>query len=373
MNTTENVLFLDVNREYINPSSSVIRELLEIRFTNVYIFGPGYVSSNQLHEGVEAFIKNKNIEVVITTEYVFFSDYMKPYLKSSIQDSRTSFISRFEISDCCESIFKDMNDYFKSYLGHKYLFMLQTDYYNIKDEYLFELERQSNMNIVGFGSDLVTDLSDLPYVSYEQFYPKVNNKWLDFCNQNVNRIISTPHFLSMSELNFRSIDSKQMRVSLSGVGYWFRKEVFKNLSRSAVKIHKPRISQLLRIMMKLGLNVLGNKYLLNLYKTDFIESISNSKIAFTCGSGLKWPLRKFFEIPAQGTILICYPFKSANDWGFKSWENCIFVESPDQVLKAIEYLQENPAVAEKIAYKGYQLVKDRHSTKAKLWIFDKLS
>ena len=52
------VLFLDVDAEYLNPTRSLVRGIAS-RLGTVVFFGPGYVSSEILHEGLELFTKKK--------------------------------------------------------------------------------------------------------------------------------------------------------------------------------------------------------------------------------------------------------------------------------------------------------------------------
>ena len=88
-------------------------------------------------------------------------------------------------------------------------------------------------------------------------------------------------------------------------------------------------------------------------------------------SGLRWPLRKFFEIPAQGTILICYPFKNAEQYGFKSWENCVFIERPEEIIDTLLKLSKDSNLSEEIAFRGFTLVKEKHCDKEKGYLLEK--
>ena len=42
--------------------------------------------------------------------------------------------------------------------------------------------------------------------------------------------------------------------------------------------------------------------------SQFINRIRNTKFVYTCGSMMKFPVTKFFEIPSQSSVLICDEF-----------------------------------------------------------------
>ncbi len=50
------VLFVDVDAEYLNPTRSLVRGIAS-PLGMVDFFGPGYVSSEVLHQGLEVFTK----------------------------------------------------------------------------------------------------------------------------------------------------------------------------------------------------------------------------------------------------------------------------------------------------------------------------
>lgn len=51
--------------------------------------------------------------------------------------------------------------------------------------------------------------------------------------------------------------------------------------------------------------------------------ISRSKVSFTNGSAAQIPVRKFFEIPAYGSLLAAEPFYNASSLGFKDGINYV--------------------------------------------------
>jgi hypothetical protein len=76
------------------------------------------------------------------------------------------------------------------------------------------------------------------------------------------------------------------------------------------------------------------------------------------------PIRKFFEIPALGTLLVCRPFKGFAAAGFQDGLNCLVAE-PDQILDVHRDLQANPERAEQIASAGQRFMIETHSLNAR--------
>ena len=52
------------------------------------------------------------------------------------------------------------------------------------------------------------------------------------------------------------------------------------------------------------------------------------------------PIRKFFEIPAAGSVLVCQPFAGFNNAGFVDRENCVICE-PAEIVEAHHWLTED--------------------------------
>ena len=97
---------------------------------------------------------------------------------------------------------------------------------------------------------------------------------------------------------------------------------------------------------------------------DFRQRLAMSRYAYTCGSGLDMPIRKFFEIPAGGTVLACRPFTGFADAGFVDGVNAVVCE-PQDIMDVHRTLVADPARAQRIADSGRRLVAQYHSTAAR--------
>jgi len=90
----------------------------------------------------------------------------------------------------------------------------------------------------------------------------------------------------------------------------------------------------------------------------------DARYGFTCGSVLRWPIRKYFEIPGSGAVLAA---ERCNGWealGFVDGENAVCCEAAD-ILEVNRWLAQEPERAQAIATAGHKLVRECHTTKAR--------
>jgi len=92
----------------------------------------------------------------------------------------------------------------------------------------------------------------------------------------------------------------------------------------------------------------------------YAKEINKAKIFFTCGSNLKYPILKFFEVPACKTLLIAEPNNDILELGFKDAENFIACNFTNFEEKAKYYLNNNRS-REEIINNGYHFIQRNHS------------
>lgn len=90
-----------------------------------------------------------------------------------------------------------------------------------------------------------------------------------------------------------------------------------------------------------------------------------SFVNFVCGSGLKYPVRKFFEIPAALSAMIAYPCTGFSDFGFKDGENVV-VSTPEGFGKAARLLMNNSRLRDRIRKNAWQLIQEQHSVRKRV-------
>jgi hypothetical protein len=76
------------------------------------------------------------------------------------------------------------------------------------------------------------------------------------------------------------------------------------------------------------------------------------------------PIRKFFEIPAVGCLLVCRRFRGFEEAGFRDGVNCVVAE-PDDLADVHFELSAHPERYEAMARQGQKLILEKHSVDAR--------
>ncbi|RSL29030.1 glycosyltransferase family 1 protein [Salibacterium salarium] len=97
---------------------------------------------------------------------------------------------------------------------------------------------------------------------------------------------------------------------------------------------------------------------------NYAMEINKAKIFFTDDSIYKYPINKYFEIPACNTLLLATGSKELRDLGFKDNETFVEINENNYLEKARYYLT-NEKERNRIAKQGYELVRKRHSTEVR--------
>lgn len=359
------LLYLDFNMQYTNPTRNYIPHLMKM-LGDVDIYGPGYVSKSVLAKGVKEFYKKHGpYDLIITNEQIVMApEEIKIYSVDKVYSYYVGHYSfQFPIELVEETVF-EMDDFFSSETSPKVLFLLQSDYYYFSEERVRKLEN-IGAYIVGLGKQFYSKLSDLPFIKKESFFEFCTDEWWRFIEKNDNKIINLPHFVAENEFYFGDIDYRKPKVIVPGVNYFLRKEVINKLKEKDMIAYKNKMyNKVFSLMYRMGIKVFNNPLLINLYNELFRKQIRDFKYAYTCGSGLSIPLRKFFEIPALGTLLLATAFKGARDAGFVDGETYIECDHTN-ILDKVDWLEANPNEASHIARQGQRMVWEKHSIHAR--------
>lgn len=353
------VLFLDANLLYVNPTRNLLPSLLR-RLGDLTFFGPGYTGEDVLRLGLKHFVKrNGPFDVVVATEHI-----TRAALISSIEQTypiyRRNYVSRISIEEL--GYLGAIHEAFDSLGGIKVITLLETDYYNMAQTHVHELET-SGAYVVGWGSEFLMPAKVTESVE-ESFSLRAGDQWLDFVRRRPDRIISLPHFVDETEVGGTQLQSRPSAWSVVGSNYAAREHVRTNLSNANIKWRGKGLNQVQAGLTKLRLNAYNKKFGIQLLNHFFRRAIAGSRYSYTCGSSLRYPIRKFFEIPALGSVLVCQPCAGFEALGFRDGENAIACE-PDEIIEMHSALEGDPDRAQDIASAGRALVQQRHSLEAR--------
>lgn len=348
------ILLLDINYKYLNPTKHLLSEMI-IKYMGAKPFGPGYVSEEILHEGIHKFVQqNGRFDLVMASEQIIFADLWQGKIHE--QALRQNYSYNFEDSQLnsrlslCQSL--------KEILLPRVALLVETDYYNININQIERLEKYFEL-VVGWNAQFVKRIEELPHLKSEKFYKYASDNWVNFAKNNHEKIVPIVHFLSNKEFNFKPLNARPALITVPGVQYARRQLVSSKLS----KVESLRDSSY-RLSSRVGSRVMGipkfKDQSIKLRRRLFQTQISRVKFAYTCGSGLDWPLRKFFEIPALGTLLLASPSSGFRELGFKDRYN-FFQCEPEHAVELARELTRYDNDLQKTSDRSRALIRDKHS------------
>jgi hypothetical protein len=356
------LLYIDICSSWINPTNPLILALLRLG-ADVVCYGPGFVDEDVLNAGLDKFVeKHEGFDFHVATilnlelrevEILYYSRYAFPTY-------------RFELVKAFAS---DAAAFLKRSNVPKILFLTGLDTYALSEEYA-QLIAELNGHIVAWAggfSKPISEFNDV-FVS-EEYYARYKGKrdfgrWHDVVSKFKRKFINLGHFIAETEFAWNSLSYRRDKVVVPGQMYVRREAARRKLAEQGDLARTGQFKFLVSAMDHLGLRPHARPLLRLLYNQTFVQSIRSARYAYTDGSGDDYPIRKFFEIPALGTLLLCTPCAGFEQLGFSDRKNAVVV-APDTIGDAVEWLRKSPNQAQEIADAGRRLIWDRHSLHAR--------
>jgi Glycosyl transferases group 1 len=311
-------------------------------------------------------------------------DHSIKYCYSIVQNSTNfNFILQLPLKKNA-NFYLDVFDYLFSLNQIPKLFVLHCDMHalnsDIKERFdglgkdVFEKYISKIQGIIWvYREEYMKDVNDLPEAYRDPFMtakdgyfsPKENTRRI---KKMVPTIIELPLCVNTNEMH----TGKRIHfwdASVIGDGYLTRKIAKRNIAAAkGISLAPYNIA-----------NRVKNKFVNILYKSrvagaDKISAINystshmvqdfflkRSNMSFTCGSGYMYFVRKFFEIPASGSVLLGYTPDFATDYGFKHEHNYFFT-TPENVVESIRVIKANPLLKREIKKNAWKLISGLHTT-----------
>ena len=357
---TARLLYVDVNASFGNPTRNLLPVAL-MKACDVRFFGPGYVSSDVLARGLPAFIDQYGpFDAAASNTLVLFSDASDPARYAKAVRANYAYDGGSDDLLYLPIIAKQ----FSALSIPRLALLLENDFYNWTAKERDGIDTAADF-FIGFGQEFCPFVADMPHLKSERFAAITTDVWADFCRSNSHRVASLLHFVADSEFSISPLASRHDDWSVMGVQYHARQVARDALLKSDITpVIDTRLRKLLFLLKKLRL-VRGEKRLVQkLLNADFMARIAATRYSYTCGSALDMPIRKFFEIPASGSVLVCRPFHGFQEAGFIDGKNCMIVE-PEEIMDAHRVLVKDPDLAQRLASAGQHLVMEKHSLAAR--------
>jgi hypothetical protein len=355
------LLFIDVYARYLNPTNSLHPGMLRLACESMF-YGPGFVDSDELDAGVERFIeKHGPFDVVATpniewnlagNEFRFYHRYTWPTFDAAVLQKFSGDISAF----------------MKRTTLRKIIFLTGLDVYAINDRHA-GIIADEDAYFVTWAAGFSRPLSDLPVFAKEEFYARKSGQrqlgvWHQLVEDYKEKFISLGHYVAENEFFWGALSGRSNQVIVPGQGYERRRLAHDKLRLSGRLRRTGYFRAVMATLDRLHLRPYARPLLQNAYNAVFVQEIRDVRYAYTDGYGYDRPIRKFFEIPALGTILLCTPCAGFRELGFVDRQSAVEVD-PEYLPGAIEWLDADPVRAQTIAAAGRDLIWDKHSTQAR--------
>jgi hypothetical protein len=93
---------------------------------------------------------------------------------------------------------------------------------------------------------------------------------------------------------------------------------------------------------------------------EYAQEINKAWLTLCCGSKMKYPVMKYFEIPAAGSIVYGDYFDELGDLGFIPDENMIQIDKSD-IMGQLHSIRGNKNFMNDIIYNGMELIRTKYS------------
>lgn len=363
------ILYIDIFAESINPTAALTPLLFRTVTPNTIFYGPGLVSRTILENGLRRFIDRAGpFDVAVFGPNIpILSD------DENAAVAATEYLSRFAaLAPDPMLILTFLNDVLHEAtdipIRTKILSTLNFDYYACSNAQIERIHAGS-FHIVGPNRQAVCKLAELPNYAREERHFRRKSKRLcdayaEFVSQYPERIVTAFHFVAETEFTFRHSEARRYKINIPGVEYVLRRRARKAIANSEFMLAPKRVFNLYRLLGKLGVEPFARYVPLNLYHAAFREGLIDSQLVYTARGGFGIPIRKFFEIPAAGALMICTPPHGFGALGFHDGEHYIEAD-PEALPNVVTALSHDAERVSRIAQQGQALVFDQHSLAAR--------
>jgi Glycosyl transferases group 1 len=363
-------LYVDIDLIQINPTANYFPQLIEAAVPNVSFYGPGFSSPDVLAKGLLDWIRETG-----PYEFIFIGPN-SPILASNLDDDVIRRTLRYMRRSTAHrhadaQIVAFLADLFaalpKVDIEHRVANSLNFDYYAATAAQVQRLQ-DLNLTLIGPNEQFVRPFAELPeFVVQEKHYQRkkagLSDCWFDFLHAHPERVITALHYVVPSEFSYTPIHLRRPVVAVPGVEYHLRKKANAELRRSGVRMAPKSYFYLFRILNRLGMPVYAHPMGLHMYNQAFQRTLKTSRYVYTAPGGFGLPVRKFFEIPAAGALLLCRPCTGYRELGFVDGVHYLSAE-PNDLPDLLQELARTGA-GHDVAISGRKVTANKHSLQAR--------
>ncbi len=359
------LLYVDVAARAINPTATLMPLLIRAAVPDAMFYGPGYTARETLGRGILRFVDgNGPFDAVVFGPHV-------PLLSVGARaaEGMLDYLRRFTV---LPSLGPELGAFLTDIdanagrvdTGLRIASLLNYDYYATTPAQMERLEAL-RLHVLGPNRQFVSSIGELPDFAREERHfrrkaARLSDSFADFVAARPERVLTAVHFVGEAEFAFRALDARASEIAVPGAEYVLRARAMQALRRSGLGMAPKRIFALFRILRRLGAPVFSRSLPQRVYQQSFFDSLADTRFVFTARGGFGIPVRKFFEIPAAGAVMLCTPPVGFAGLGFRNGETHVEVE-PEGLPDIVADLRRDPARAARIAVQGQEACFARHS------------
>ena len=165
--------------------------------------------------------------------------------------------------------------------------------------------------------------------------------------------------VSETEFYWDRIEKRSSAWMVQGARY-YKSFTSRKLEKTWYPMQGEALANWISFLNEFDPKLLTKPLVKNLFNFFWQERFRRSKFAYTCGSSLGFPIRKYFEIPASGALLLADKCNGFSALGFRDKENSLIIDVT-YISEVGEWLQNNTELIQKIAKSGQELVWNKHT------------
>jgi hypothetical protein len=359
-------LFIGINQRYINPTNSLLPAVVQ-GSCNVHFYGPGFVSQATLERGVDRYVDALGSVdlIVVTAQCVIGLDAAR------LSRYLTNYTALLNDGRVTTEYLNDVRAFCKKHKQRVVCGISEIDPH-VTPQWILDSLLEHASYFMSWGKGSLNSSGDMEAVNNEEYIQiKLKRGFKlglmdDFAVKYRQQFINLGQFVGVNEFYWGALAARKYDVSVPGSRYARRQAMSNVLAKlDGVRVRGTGYRYAYKIAQRLGLRPYANFYLVHLYNLAFQRVLSQSKVCVTEGGANNYPVRKFFEIPAAGALMVCWPAVGMESLGFKDGLNCIFVRDEEGVAQTIKAVVRDVDQFEAIAAAGRDLVFRQHSVSAR--------
>ena len=361
------ILYVDISLQALNPTNTLMPNLVK-HAGDVTYYGPGFVDLKNLQHGIRKFIDNTGPYDVL---------FVGPNIPVLVEPEKWSdslfYIRKYSV---CSTDIRTNHDFLKDFFRNlglldvrvKLACFILLDYYGSTKR---QIDRvlELKLNVLAPDAGFVESIDGIPPSLLSEAHvirkrSRLSDAWLNFLTLNPDMVVSGLHFMAESEFNFGGLHGRMHQISVPGAEYLLRRKARQILKKSGLKLASKRIFNLFKICNKVGLPVYSNHSALKIFNISYRRGLENTQFVYAARGAFGIPVRKFFEIPASGALMICVPPVNMKNLGFVNETNYIDC-NPENLIDVVFELSRDFDKAQNIARAGQDLIFREHSLLAR--------